>query len=140
MAVHKFGVIGAGAWGTALANVVAANGKACVLWAREEEVVNAVNTDHRNPVFLPDVEINPHVRATSDLADACNAEALLFVAPTQHLRSVAESAAPPPIIIDPPRPEALPARWGRTERMPAFELGIVRPFPSPTKKIEPNIV
>jgi glycerol-3-phosphate dehydrogenase (NAD(P)+) len=94
MAVHKFGVIGAGAWGTALANVVAANGKACVLWAREEEVVNAVNTDHRNPVFLPEVEINPHVRATTNLADACNAEALLFVAPTQHIRSVAENAAP----------------------------------------------
>jgi glycerol-3-phosphate dehydrogenase (NAD(P)+) len=94
MAFHKFGVIGAGAWGTALANVVAANGKACVLWAREEEVVNAVNTDHRNPVFLPDIEINSHVRATTDLADACNAEALLFVAPTQHIRSVAENAAP----------------------------------------------
>jgi glycerol-3-phosphate dehydrogenase (NAD(P)+) len=94
MAIRKFGVIGAGAWGTALANVVAANGKACVLWAREEEVVSAVNTDHQNPMFLPDVEINPHVRATSDLAEACNAEALLFVAPTQHLRAVADAAAP----------------------------------------------
>jgi len=94
MAVRKFGVIGAGAWGTALANVVAANGKACVLWAREEDVVNAVNTEHRNPTFLPDVDINPHVRATNDLAEACDAEALLFVAPTQHARSVAASAAP----------------------------------------------
>jgi len=94
MADRKFGVIGAGAWGTALANVVAANGKACVLWAREEEVVAAVNTEHRNTIYLPDVEINPHVRATNDLAEACDAEALLFVAPTQHFRSVAEKAAP----------------------------------------------
>ena len=94
MAINKFGVIGAGAWGTALANVVAANGKACVLWAREEEVVNTVNNDHQNPIFLPGVEINPYVRATTDLADACNAEALLFVVPTQHIRSVAEIAAP----------------------------------------------
>ena len=94
MAIRKFGVIGAGAWGTALANVVAANGAASVIWAREDDVVASINHQHRNPMFLPNVEISPHVRATSDLANACNAEALLFVAPAQHVRAVAEQAAP----------------------------------------------
>ena len=94
MGLRKFGVIGAGAWGTALANVAAANGAATVIWAREENVVHAINHAHRNPTFLPDIAINPHVRATGDLANACNAEALLFVVPTQHVRAVAEQAAP----------------------------------------------
>ena len=47
------GVIGAGAWGTALAQMLAHDGSDVLIWAREPEVVSAINTDHRNPLFLP---------------------------------------------------------------------------------------
>ena len=60
-------VIGAGAWGTALANAMA-QAEDVLLWAREPEVVEAVNGQHLNPQFLAGVPLNPRVRATADLA------------------------------------------------------------------------
>ena len=50
---RNFGVVGGGAWGTALAQLLAAEGAPVRLWAREPDVVAAINADHRNPVFLP---------------------------------------------------------------------------------------
>lgn len=94
MAGGAIGVIGGGAWGTALANVAAANGAPTHLWAREAEVVAAINADRVNPVYLPDVPLHQGIRATGDLAEACAADAILFVVPTQHLRAVATDAAP----------------------------------------------
>jgi len=88
------GIVGGGAWGTALANVAAGNGAATLLWAREAEVVDAINARHVNAVFLPDVDLHPDLRATGDLAEVCAADALLFVVPTQFVRSVAGDAAP----------------------------------------------
>ncbi len=55
------GVIGGGAWGTALAEVCARAGLAAVLWAREVEVVEQVNAGHENPLFLPHVRLNEAV-------------------------------------------------------------------------------
>ncbi len=65
----NFGVIGGGAWGTALAQMLAAEGAPVRLWAREEEVVAAINAEHRNPLFLPNAPLSPSLVATGDLAD-----------------------------------------------------------------------
>ena len=62
-------VIGGGAWGTALAQVCARAGLAPVIWAREAEVVAAINDAHENPLFLPGVALDPAIRATADPAD-----------------------------------------------------------------------
>ncbi len=93
MTIRKFGIIGGGAWGTALANAATANGGVAVIWAREADVVEAINRSHRNPVFLPDIEINPFVRASGDIAEACNAEAILLSTPAQHIRAICQQAA-----------------------------------------------
>lgn len=84
----KIGVIGAGAWGTALAQVMAAGGDAVLLWALEPEVVAAIDNAHENPLYLPGVTLSPAIRATGDLADLAACDAFLLVTPAQHLRSV----------------------------------------------------
>ncbi len=82
-------VIGAGAWGTALADVLGRNGHDVTLWARETDVVEAVNARHENPRFLPGPALSPRIRATGDLAAAvAQAELVILVAPSAHLRSV----------------------------------------------------
>ncbi len=84
----RIGVVGAGAWGTALANVAAADGEEVLLWALEAEAVEAINATHENSLFLPGVALSPSIRATTDFADLDACDALLIVAPAQHLRSV----------------------------------------------------
>ena len=84
----RIGVVGAGAWGTALAQVAAANGEPVTLWAREPEVVEAVNADHENPLFLKGLALSPSIRATGDLAELAACEALLIVSPAQYLRNM----------------------------------------------------
>ena len=82
------GVIGAGAWGTALAQVLASDHAPVRLWAREEEVVRSIR-DHRvNTAFLPDIPLADTLLPTNDLADLADCPALLVVAPAQHLRGV----------------------------------------------------
>jgi glycerol-3-phosphate dehydrogenase (NAD(P)+) len=85
----RVGVIGGGAWGTALAEVAARNGDT-LLWAREAEVVEAINGDRENRLFLPGIRLSPNVAATSDLALLADCDMLLVVAPAQHVRSVLE--------------------------------------------------
>ena len=84
----RIGVVGAGAWGTALAQVAAANGEPVTLWAREPEVVDSVNAAHENPLFLKGLALSPSIRATGDLAGMAACDALLIVSPAQHLRSI----------------------------------------------------
>lgn len=88
------GVIGGGAWGTALAQVCARAGLQVTLQAREAEVVEAVNARHENPIFLPGVTLDGAVRATSDMADLASCDLVLAVAPAQHLRSALTALAP----------------------------------------------
>jgi glycerol-3-phosphate dehydrogenase (NAD(P)+) len=83
----RIGVIGGGAWGTALAQVAAANGEPVVLWAREHAVVTAINLAHENTVFLPGVALSPSIRATGELRDLNACDAWLIVTPAQHLRA-----------------------------------------------------
>lgn len=103
-AIERIGIIGGGAWGTALALTARRAGRAVVLWAREPDVVGAINRDHVNPLFLPDVPLDPAIRATQELDDAAAADALLLVAPAQHLRSLTRGlarhvAASTPVVI-----------------------------------------
>ena len=94
MTFHHVGVIGAGAWGTALAQVCARAGLQVTLQARETEVVEAVNTRHENAVFLPGVALEPGVRAVTDLAGLSDCDLILAVAPAQHLRAALTAFAP----------------------------------------------
>jgi glycerol-3-phosphate dehydrogenase (NAD(P)+) len=83
---RQIGVIGAGAWGTALAISAAEAGRAVVLWAREPEVVAAIRENRVNRFFLPEIRLPEAIAATGTLAEAARADALLVVTPAQHLR------------------------------------------------------
>ena len=88
----KLGVIGGGAWGTALAQVAASGGRETLLWAMEAEVVEAINARRENTLFLPSIALDPAIRATSDLDDLSHCDAWLVVTPAQHMRAVLEQA------------------------------------------------
>jgi glycerol-3-phosphate dehydrogenase (NAD(P)+) len=81
----KIGVVGAGAWGTALAQVAAADGRSVTLWAREPEVAAAINDRRENDVFLAGVTLSPTIEATTRLDALAPCEALLIVVPAQHV-------------------------------------------------------
>ena len=87
-------VIGAGAWGTALAITAERAGNQILLWAREEEVVSSINCEHTNR-FLPDTILSENIRATTNLSDAVQfADIVLLVAPAQFTRSMLEMLKP----------------------------------------------
>ena len=85
-------VIGAGAWGTALADLLARQEHHVTLWALEPDVVRALREGHENPVFLPGFALAPSLIATSDHAEALDrAELVVYATPSQHLRKVARA-------------------------------------------------
>ncbi|MGD9811801.1 MAG: NAD(P)H-dependent glycerol-3-phosphate dehydrogenase [Sphingobium sp.] len=84
----KMGVVGAGAWGTALAQVLAGDGELVRLWAFERHVAENINRDHANAAYLPGIALSPVIEATSDLAYLGDRDALLIVAPAQHVRGI----------------------------------------------------
>ena len=82
------GVIGAGAWGTALAQMLASDGSQVHLWAREPELVQEINRDHSNSLFLPGVKLANSITATGNMADLAALPVLLVVVPAQFLAGV----------------------------------------------------
>lgn len=82
------GVIGAGAWGMALAQMLASDGRAVLVWAFERDVVGAINHDQRNPTYLPEAELASTIRATGDIAELSAIETVLCVTPAQVMRTV----------------------------------------------------
>lgn len=90
----RIGIIGAGAYGTALACVVRRGGNEVVIWAREPEVVTAINHDAENPLFLKGVRLPPGIAATHDLSQAAAADLLLLAPPAQHMRAVTTQLRP----------------------------------------------
>jgi len=88
------GVIGAGAWGTALAQVCARAGLDTLLWAREPEVIASITEARENRLFLPGVILEDGVRATGDLAALAGADLILAVPPAQHMRATLTAFAP----------------------------------------------
>lgn len=91
--LRSISIIGGGAWGTALAQTLSYNDANVTLWAREPEIVEDINARHVNRVFLPGVDLNVSIRATGDLAKVAAADAILAVAPAQHLRAVLSDLA-----------------------------------------------
>src|SRR5687768_13582371 len=88
-------VVGGGAWGTALSDLLARAGHDVIVWAREPDVVEHINTDHANPRFLAGATLDPRLRATSDLSCAvAGAELVVHSAPSHVLREVVRTAAP----------------------------------------------
>ncbi len=92
--MQRIGIIGGGAWGTALAVTARRAGRDVILWAREAEVVVAINQRHENSLFLPGIAVDPAIAATADIAAAAAGDAVLLVVPAQHLRAVASALAP----------------------------------------------
>jgi glycerol-3-phosphate dehydrogenase (NAD(P)+) len=91
--MKRIGVIGGGAWGTALAALSASNDPGqgdTLLWARNAEVVDNINAQHRNTLYLPDVELPANLKATSDLAALKDCDALVLAVPAQTLRTFAQ--------------------------------------------------
>ena len=86
--MERIGIVGAGAWGTALAVTIARAGRSVALWHRRPEVVAGINREHRNPKYLSDIALPPGITATNDFDDLTNCEALLLVTPAQTLREV----------------------------------------------------
>lgn len=89
MTIHydNIGVIGGGAWGTAIAQMLTREGQNVTLWCLEPEVADTINTAHENTLYLPGVPLKPALRATSRIEDLFDLDALFSVAPAQHTRS-----------------------------------------------------
>jgi len=91
--LQKIGVLGAGAWGTALATAAVRAGRDTILWAREEDVVSSINRSHENSMFLKGVALPSELQATSTMADLSDCDAILVVSPAQHLRTMTTELA-----------------------------------------------
>lgn len=87
-------VIGAGAWGTALAQTYAMAGHQVTLWAREEKLAQAMIQDGKNNAYLPQITLAPNINITNDLSIAVQADVLLNVIPAQYLRANLQQLAP----------------------------------------------
>ena len=83
-------IIGAGAWGTALAEVISRQGNQVNLWAREDDVVKSINTLNENTLYLPNVKLSELIVAQNNLDNVINCDLLLMVTPSQFMRSVLE--------------------------------------------------
>jgi glycerol-3-phosphate dehydrogenase (NAD(P)+) len=92
--VRRLGVVGGGAWGTALACLARRAGAEVTLWAREPEVVQSINERGENEMFLPGIPVEPGIVATGDLAQAVRGDLVLLVSPAQAVRAVGEAMAP----------------------------------------------
>lgn len=91
--MQQIGILGAGAWGTALAAVAARAGRQVVLQVHEPDVAESMSRDRENHAFLPGVSLDPSIRITTDLVEAVNADAVLVTVPAQYLRQVLRRAA-----------------------------------------------
>lgn len=91
----KLSVFGAGSWGTAMAHHLARRGHETLMWAREAEVADGINSQHRNPLFVSDLDLHPGLRAVNDLAAAAaHADVWLWVVPVQFSRAVMQELRP----------------------------------------------
>src|SRR5688572_24344543 len=94
MEFRTAGVIGGGAWGTALAQVAGWAGLDVLLQAREPDVVESIRARRVNEAFLPGITLDDHVSVTTELADLASCDVILAVPPAQHMRSTLTAFAP----------------------------------------------
>jgi len=85
--MKKIGVVGAGAWGTALAQSLANAGHDVLMWAREAEVVESINDHHENKLFLEKIRLNEMIKATHNLHDTEDCDLFFIMTPAQHVRT-----------------------------------------------------
>lgn len=90
----QIGVLGGGAWGSALAQVAASAGNDVLIWAFEKEVVNDINHNHENSLFLPNTKLSNAIKATTDISELGKLDAILAVVPAQFMRKTLENFAP----------------------------------------------
>jgi glycerol-3-phosphate dehydrogenase (NAD(P)+) len=93
-AYRRVGILGGGAWGTALAQTMRRAGLDVILWAYEFETVSEINAHHTNRVYLPGVTVDPSIIATAKAKDLADSDVLLLVAPSQFVRMVSREIAP----------------------------------------------
>jgi glycerol-3-phosphate dehydrogenase (NAD(P)+) len=94
MALQSVGIIGAGAWGTALAVTSRRAGRDVLIWAYEPETLAGINQNHRNETYLPGVKLDRAIEATGKLNEVANCDLLLMATPAQHVRGIAQEIAP----------------------------------------------
>jgi glycerol-3-phosphate dehydrogenase (NAD(P)+) len=93
--MNRIAVIGAGSWGTALANLLAKKGVDTILWSFEAEVAEAIRREHRNPTYLSEIVLDPSLRVTESIAEAAEgAEVVVSVSPSHVVRTVMQQVAP----------------------------------------------
>jgi glycerol-3-phosphate dehydrogenase (NAD(P)+) len=119
---ERVGILGGGAWGTALALSARRAGREVALWAHEPETVAEINAHHTNSVYLPGVPLDPAIEAVEKAEDLAAADILLLVAPSQHVRAVAREIAPH---VAPGTPVAICAK-GFEEETGEFMSAIVK--------------
>ncbi|MCP4395058.1 MAG: NAD(P)-dependent glycerol-3-phosphate dehydrogenase [Alphaproteobacteria bacterium] len=86
--MKNIGIVGAGAWGTAIAQVISSSGKKVTLWGLEEETVWSINEQRENTLFLPGVDLSENIKATTDIKEAVEGmDVVFFVTPAQYLRA-----------------------------------------------------
>lgn len=90
----RVSVIGAGSWGTAFSDLVAANANEVMLWCHGEQTARAINETRHNPRYIPKHKLADNVRATSSLSEAAaGSDALVLAVPSTHLRDVSHELA-----------------------------------------------
>lgn len=94
MALQSVGIVGAGAWGTALGLSARRAGRDVLIWAYEPETVAEINRQHRNALYLPGIALDPAIEATAKLSEVATCDMLLLVTPAQELRAIASELAP----------------------------------------------
>ena len=93
--MSRVAIIGAGSWGTAIAQLLADNGFEVNLWALEPEVVSCINKDHKNPIYLKDSVLSPRIVATSSFEEVIeDVDFCAIVTPSQFLRQTVEKIKP----------------------------------------------
>ncbi len=91
---HYFGILGAGAWGTALAQAAALAGRDVILWTRHKEFADTLRTKRENTSYLPGIKLDDRIQITENMADLTHADAICSVVPTQKTREVLSLFSP----------------------------------------------
>lgn len=94
MEFQRIGVVGGGAWGTAMAQTLAANGRNVLLWAYEADTVREMSEFRTNRIYLAGVQLDERLAVTGALSDLADRDLVLLVPPAQHLRRIASQLAP----------------------------------------------
>lgn len=98
--MHNLGVIGGGAWGSAIANLLANNGHKVKIWAKEEETVNNINLHQENKIFLPGIKLHANISASNQYEILETSEAIFLVSPVQFIADIIKEISKKNIITN----------------------------------------